>query len=112
MQEQRGNFLLQVLLALTLVFAFMPFIANRLASRDMSAKMYAAKTSVETLHNAARIYARENKDTFVCASENNPTTYSDTGLRDLLEPYGLPKGFVPTTSLNQNLRKLDRKSDV
>ena len=41
LQKQSGNFLLQAVLALTLVFAFMPFFANKLSSRDVSAQMYA-----------------------------------------------------------------------
>ena len=40
LKNQRGNFLLQALLALTLVFAFMPFFANRLSSRDFATQMY------------------------------------------------------------------------
>jgi len=103
LQEQRGNFLLQVLLALTLVFAFMPFIAKKLASRDMTAKMYAAKTSVETLHNAARIYARENKDSFDCTNTGQPWVLEGTELTNTLEDYGLPKGFIATTSLGQDM---------
>ena len=40
MKAERGNFLLQALLSLTLVFAFIPFFARRLATRDMGAQMY------------------------------------------------------------------------
>ena len=62
LQNQRGNFLLQALLALTLVFAFMPFFAKKLSSRDEAAQMYAATEQIETAYNAARIYLREQKE--------------------------------------------------
>jgi hypothetical protein len=101
LQKQNGNFLLQALLALTLVFAFMPFLANKLAARDMSAKMYSAKTSIETLHDVARVYLRDKsiQDGFNYGNTN----YSGQTLIDTLMPYGLPSGFNTTTSLNQNI---------
>ena len=62
LQKQSGNFLLQALLALTLVFSFMPFVAQKLSDRDSGAKMYAAKKSIETVYDAARSYLYDNKD--------------------------------------------------
>ena len=62
MKSQRGNFLLQALLALTLVFAFMPFFANKLSSRDFASQMYTASEQIETAYNAARIYISEEKN--------------------------------------------------
>ena len=98
MQNQRGNFLLQVLLALTLVFSFMPFLAKKLANRDMAAQMYSAKQSVETVYNAARLYLYDNKDKLPDA-----TVLEDSDLVTALGPYGLPRGFNPETSLGQKI---------
>ena len=102
LQKQNGNFLLQALLALTLVIAFMPFIANKLAARNASAKMYSVKTSIETLHDVARVYLRENQDSEHCGT----TTYCagcENDLLTVLAPYGLPTGFNTTTAMGQNI---------
>ena len=61
MSRQNGNFLLQALLALTLIFSFIPFFAQRLAARDMDAQMYASTQKVEVAQTAARIFIRERK---------------------------------------------------
>jgi len=57
-RNQSGNFLLQALLALTCVFAFIPFFVRRMAARDMSTQMYSATRQIDTAATAARIYIR------------------------------------------------------
>lgn len=99
LHSERGNFLLQALLALTLVFAFMPFFTRRLASRDIGAQMYATTQQVETVKNAARLYVLENFDSL----PYNTTVVSGNDLADLLEPYGVPLGFVARTPLGQDV---------
>ena len=99
LHNQRGNFLLQALLALTLVFAFMPFFAGKLSSRENSAKMYAATEQVEKAYNAARIYLREEKDNLPYKKQE----LSGNVLVDTLESYGLPLGFVPETGFKQKI---------
>ncbi|MBR1380460.1 MAG: hypothetical protein IJ560_02630 [Alphaproteobacteria bacterium] len=108
MHLQRGSFLLQALLALTLIFAFMPFVANRLALRDVDAKMYAATHKVDVAQTAARIYVRENAN----ALPYNETVVSGTAFSDLLEPYGLPLGFVPKTSFGQDISLVINKNET
>ena len=71
MQKQTGNFLLQALLALTLVFAFMPFFAARISARDTAAQMYAATEQVESAYAAARIYLYEEKDKLPYKKQNS-----------------------------------------
>ena len=67
----------------------------------MSAKMYSAKTTIETLHDVARVYLREKS---IQDSLNYDTTsYSGETLITTLTPYGLPSGFNTTTSLNQGI---------
>lgn len=99
MQAQRGNLLLQALLALTLVFAFVPFVATRLSGREGDARMYTATRQVENAAAAARIFLREN-------AANLPydrTVVAGDSFADILEPYGLPMGFVPRTPLGQDI---------
>ncbi len=98
-RNQSGNFLLQALLALTCIFAFMPFFASRLASRDMAAQMYSTTRQIDNAAAAARIFIREN----AFALPYNETVVSGTQFTDLLEPYGLPLGFRPQTALGQNI---------
>ena len=108
LQNQRGNFLLQALLALTLVFAFMPFFAKKLSSRDVSAQMYAATEQIETAYDAARIYLREEKDKLPYKKQE----LSGNTFVDVLENYGLPLGFVPETGFKQKMSLvIDKNQD-
>lgn len=99
MQSQRGNFLLQSLLALTLIFAFVPFVAQRLVDQDKDAQMSSAATQTDVAATAARIYIRENANQL----PYDTTRVSGNAFADLLEPYGLPLGFVPRTALGQDI---------
>ena len=62
MQNSRGNFLLQALLALTLLFMFIPFFAIKLMGRENNARMYATTQKVDNATTVARIFIRENVD--------------------------------------------------
>ncbi len=95
MRNQDGNFLLQALLALCLVVAFIPFFADTLARRDTNAKMTASVSQITTTANAARLYLRENP--------NWLNSLSGDAVADALEPYGLPLGFVPRTAFDQDI---------
>lgn len=106
MQKQSGNFLLQALLALTLIFAFIPFFAQRLAARDMDAQMYATTRKVEVAQTAARIFIREQANNL----PYNQTVISGNAFSDLLESYGLPLGFIPRTALEQNISLVINKT--
>ena len=99
MQSSRGNFLLQALLALTLLFAFVPFIAIKLLGRESDALMYATTRQIDNATTAARIYIREN----VNGLPYERTVISGNAFSDTLEPYGLPLGFVPKTALGQDI---------
>ena len=99
LRSERGNFLLQALLALTLVFAFIPFFARRLALRDVSAQMYATTRQVDVARTAAKIFVRENANNLPYAR----SIVSGDNFSDMLEPYGLPLGFVPRTALGQDI---------
>ncbi|MBO7559583.1 MAG: hypothetical protein J6T27_00285 [Alphaproteobacteria bacterium] len=107
MSSERGSFLIQALLALTLIFVFMPFLAHRLAVRDMSAQMYSATRQVDTIRTAAKIYIEENASDLPF----NETKISGEKLTDLLEPYGLPIGFVTRTALGQDISLIVNKDE-
>ncbi|MCR4917792.1 MAG: hypothetical protein K5912_02485, partial [Alphaproteobacteria bacterium] len=96
----------QALLALTLVFAFIPFFARRLASRDMGAQMYVTTRQVESAKTAARIYVQEN----AASLPYEVTILSGNKFSDVLEPYGLPLGFVPRTALGQDISLIINKN--
>ncbi len=99
MHRQGGNFLLQALLAVTLMFAFMPFMANRLAQYDRNSQMFAVTQQLETAQRAARIYIQENAGKLAYGT----TVMAANAFADTLEPYGLPLGFVPRTALGQDI---------
>lgn len=99
MRSERGNFLLQSLLALTLIFAFIPFVAQKLVAQDSDAQMTAAASQADVAATAARIYIRENTNLLPYET----TRVSGNAFADLLEPYGLPLGFVPHNALGQDI---------
>ena len=108
MHTQRGSFLMQALLALGAIFAFVPFLVRQMESKSTDTRMYAATRQVDIAQTAARIFIREN-------AHNLPyetTVVSGNDFVDLLEPYGLPLGFVPKTALGQNVSLVIRKTPV
>ena len=106
MQGQKGNFLLQALLALALIFAFLPFFAQQLAGRDIDAQMYSSTRKVEVAQTAARIFIREQANNLPYET----TVVSGNAFADLLEPYGLPLGFVARTAFGQDIALVISKS--
>ena len=107
MSSERGSFLIQALLALTLVFVFMPFLAHRIATRDINAQMYSATRQIDTIRTAAKIYIEENASNL----PYNQTKISGDKLTDLLEPYGLPIGFAARTALGQDISLIINKNE-
>ncbi len=99
MRKQSGNFLVQALLALTLIFAFIPFVATQLAARNVDAQMYSSTRQINNASTAARIFIRENARLI----SYGQTVVAGDDFADLLEPYGLPLGFVPHTPLGQDI---------
>ena len=108
MSRQDGNFLLQALLALTLIFSFIPFFAGRLAARDTDSQMYASTQKIEVAQTAARIFVRERANDL----PYNTTVISGNTFSDLLESYGLPLGFVPRTALGQDISLVINKTPI
>lgn len=99
MHSERGNFLLQALLAVGLIFAFIPFMSRQMAGRDTDTRMYATTRQVDIAQTAARIFIRENARDIPYET----TVVSGNDFADMLEPYGLPLGFVPRTALGQDM---------
>lgn len=99
LRQQRGNFLVQALLVLALIFAFVPFLSQQIASRNIDSRMHSSVRQIELAQTAARIFIREN-------ASNIPfdtTVVAGNKFSDLLEPYGLPLGYVPRTALGQDI---------
>ena len=108
MQQQRGNFLLQAMLALGVIFAFVPFVARKMSGRDADARMYSATRQIDVAQTAARIFIRENANNIPYET----TVVSGDDFADLLEPYGLPLGFVPRTALGQDISLVIHKTPI
>lgn len=106
MQNSRGNFLLQALLALTLLFMFVPFFAIKLLGRENDARMYATMQKVDNATTVARIFIREN----AVDLPYDRTVIAGNSFADTLEPYGLPLGFVARTALGQDIALVIDKS--
>jgi len=106
LRNSRGNFLLQALLALTLLFMFIPFFAIKLLGRDSDARMYATTQKVDNATTVARIFIRENAPNL----PYNRTVIAGNSFADVLEPYGLPLGFVARTALGQDIALVIDKS--
>lgn len=108
MHQERGNFLLQALLAIGLIFAFIPFMVRQIAGRDMDSRMYSATRQVDIAQTAARIFIRENARDI----PYDTTVVSGNDFSDMLEPYGLPLGFVPRTALGQEITLVLHKTPL
>ncbi len=105
--DMRGNFLLQALLAIALVMSFMSFMAPKLSARKSDAAMAAIARQAETAARAARQFVRANKSSIVYG----PRNIAGDEFSDLLEPFGLPLGFVPLTTAQQKISLLTSKND-
>ena len=108
MYSERGNFLLQALLAVGLIFAFVPFMSRQMAGRDTDARMYATTRQVDIAQTAARIFIRENARDIPYET----TVVSGNDFGDMLEPYGLPLGFVPRTARGQDISLVLHKTPL
>ena len=89
----------------------MPFFANKLSSRDTEARLYSVVGQIETVHNVARIFLRDEfrnnfpnnikvvfgKIPYGCPDNKN------CNFNAALEPYGLPMGFNPETIFKQDI---------
>ena len=108
LRQEKGNFLLQALLAVSLLFVFMPVLTNRLIVNDMDAKMYSSVHQIDAAQTAARIFIRENVDTL----SYGKTTIRGNDFADVLEPYGLPLGYIPKTAFGQDIYLIVDKDET
>ncbi len=108
MHQQRGSFLFQSLLAVGVIFAFIPFLSRQLAERNVDTRMYSATRQVDIAQTAARIFIRENAKNI----SYDTTVVSGNDFADLLEPYGLPLGFVPHTPMGQDIALVIHKTPM
>lgn len=107
MNNQRGNFLLQTLLALSLITAFMPFFTSKIISHDKTIKIVALVNQIDSIELASRRYIKENINNF----EFKTYLLSGNDFIDIMESYGMPLGFIPKTNFNQDISLLIKKDD-
>jgi len=107
-RSERGNFLLQALLAITLIIAFMPMLANKIATQSRNADMAATVSQLDSAATAARIFVRENS----ARIQYGATVVGGDDFTDLLEPFGLPLGFIPRTPIGQEISLIMLKKDA
>lgn len=107
MHQERGNFLLQSLLALGFIFAFIPMLSRQLNERNIDTKMFSTTRQVELAQTAAKIFIRENTNNL----PYDTTVIAGNDFADILEPYGLPLGFVPKTAMGQDISLIIHKTD-
>jgi hypothetical protein len=107
LHQERGNFLLQSLLALGFIFAFIPLLSQQLNERNIDTKMFSATRQVELAQTAARIFIRENINNL----PYDTTIIAGNDFADTLEPYGLPLGFVPKTAMGQDIKLIIHKTN-
>ncbi len=108
LHQQRGNFLFQSLLAVGVIFAFVPFLSRSLSERNIDTRMYSSARQVDIAQTAARIFIRENAKNIAY----DTTVVSGNDFSDLLEPYGLPLGYVPRTALGQDIALVIHKTPM
>ncbi|MCL2339123.1 MAG: shufflon system plasmid conjugative transfer pilus tip adhesin PilV [Proteobacteria bacterium] len=89
--------MLQALLALSLIIAFMPILVRKISGNETAAQMNATATQINAATDAAAEFVRDRLNTL----PTGVTIYRDANLTDALEPYGLPLGFNPTTPFKQ-----------
>ena len=107
MHQERGNFLLQSLLALGFIFAFIPMLSRQLNERNIDTKMFSTTRQVELAQTAAKIFIRENTNNL----PYDTTVIAGNDFADILEPYGLPLGFIPKTAMGQDISLIIHKPD-
>jgi len=108
LRKESGNFLLQALLAISLLFVFIPTLTKRLVVNDIDAKMYSSVHQVDMAQSAARIFIRENVDSL----SYGKTIIRGNDFSDMLEPYGLPLGYIPQTAFGQNIYLIVDKDET
>jgi len=104
--KEHGNFMLQALLALSLVIAFMPFLAKQMSRQNRSAEMNATAVQIRAVIPAAKQFARDNFDNI----KYGVTVWEKERFSDALESYGLPIGFIPRTPFSQKISLVTAKS--
>lgn len=81
-------------------------LSKQLNDRNVDTKMFSATRQVETAQTAARIFIRENSNNLAY----DTTVIAGNDFADILEPYGLPLGFVPKTALGQDMALIIHKT--
>ncbi|MDR1027451.1 MAG: hypothetical protein LBL46_03490 [Rickettsiales bacterium] len=99
MPNNRGNFMLQALLALSLVIGFLPVFVKKIEDGGEARVDAATAAQITGAWDAARAFLFEEADNLPIGIK----VFSGDALIDNLEPFGLPLGFIPKTPLNHEI---------
>lgn len=99
MRQEKGNFLLQTLLIISLLIMFVPFLIKKISRYDERVKLSIVSEQIRTFYDVSKIYINESINSLPIGI----TKFSKDNLNDLLEPYGLPLGFNTKTVLDQEI---------
>ncbi|MCL2369176.1 MAG: hypothetical protein FWC83_00695 [Alphaproteobacteria bacterium] len=102
-----GNFMLQALLALSLVIAFMPMMVRQITTRTMDTEMAAAVNQINSMIPAMRAFGMDNHENFILGTQ----VFEEQSLINALEPYGLPIGFRPQTPFGQRISVMTTRDE-
>jgi hypothetical protein len=91
--------MLQALLALALVIAFLPMFARKIHDKNTNRENVAAVQQISFAFDAARAFIYEEFDNF----PDGVKVFSGDEFVEKLEPFGLPLGFQTTTPLGQSI---------
>jgi len=99
--------MLQALLSLSLVIAFMPFMARKMLERGRATEMSATAQQIRSVVPAAKLFVKDNSDSLVYGV----TIFEKEKFSDALESFGLPIGFMPRTPFGQRISLIAAKNN-
>ena len=85
----------------------MPFVAQKLSLRKSDSSLSAIARQANNATRAAREFIMASKESLAYGQQD----ISDEDFSDLLEPFGLPLGFIPQTSAGQKISLLTAKNE-
>ncbi|MDR1826152.1 MAG: hypothetical protein LBQ49_00485, partial [Rickettsiales bacterium] len=91
--------MLQALLALSLVIAFLPAFVKKISAKNINRENIALVAQVAAAFDAGRAFVSEEFDNF----PNGIKVFSGGEFVEKLEPFGLPLGFVPVSPIGQKI---------
>ena len=92
-KKESGNFLLQALFALAIVIVFLPVMVRKIETRNFMRENIAIAGQITLMFSPTRSYIYDTIDNF----PDGVRVFTGDELVRILEPHGLPLGFIPIT---------------